>query len=495
MNHPLSQLPAPVQRAATLLHEAGEAAWLVGGATRDLLLGRAVKDFDFVIAGDGLRWAQRIADELRGAFVPLDEARRVGRVVVRHEGKPLWIDVASFRGEADQGEGVTLDEDLRLRDFTVNAIALNLLTGEVVDPTGGVADLEAGRLRATGPRALRDDPLRLLRAVRIHATHGLSIPPETERAMRAAASGLGKVAAERTREEWMRLLAPDGAAARVTMLDEVGALKMLLPELIVAKGVTQSAPHSHDVYGHSLLVLDAMEKLLPSSGQSDFWQGELARFAGPMAEHLREEIAHELPRWLLLKHVALLHDVGKPATRTVGNDGRIHYYQHEVVGAEMIVGIMRRMKFAAKAVEYGERIIRHHLRPLHLSSHVPPSDRALYRFFRDVGESGPDIALHSVADQRGKAFAEDRAEVIQVVTRLFEGFFEERERYVQIKPLLNGNEIMELTSQSGPIVGRMLEHLREQQAQGHIRTRAEAERALRGWREPEEKGRKRKGKR
>lgn len=477
-----TQLPTPVQAAARLLQEGGEAAWLVGGATRDVLRGRPVKDFDFVIVGDGLRWARRIANALGGAFVVLDEMRRVGRVVVKHEGKPLWIDVARFRGEADTGDGVSLEEDLRLRDFTVNAIALEPLTGEVVDPTGGVADLQAGILRASSPRVLEADPLRILRAVRLQATHGLTIDPATHALMEAAAPGLARVAAERVREEWLRLLAPEGARARVMLLDEVGALEVILPELMEGKGVTQSPPHSHDVFDHNLLVLEAIEGLWPWQPEGNFWVGPLARFAGPMAAHLQAEIGHDLPRWLLLKHVALLHDIGKPATRTVGTDGRIHFYGHDKVGAEQIAPLMRRMTFSVRAVEVAERVVLHHLRPLGLSQHMPPSHRAIYRFFRDLRDDGPDVALHSIADQRGKAFATDRAEVVAVVEKLLGAYFEEGERYVRPTPLLNGNEIMTLTGASGPLVGKMLEHLREQQAQGRVTTRAEAERAVRAYR-------------
>ncbi|MGH2542148.1 MAG: hypothetical protein ACRDIB_05110, partial [Ardenticatenaceae bacterium] len=323
----LSHLPLPVRRAAEMLHEAGERAWLVGGATRDLLLGRPVKDFDFVIAGDALHWARRIADALGGAFVPLDEERNVGRVVITHDGQPLWIDVARFRAPEGEGDAGTLEADLRLRDFSVNAIAIDPLTGVTVDPTGGIADLREGILRLSGPRAFEDDPLRLLRAVRLHASHDLAISQGTWQAMQGAAPALRGVAAERVREEWLKLLAPRGALARVELLDQIGVLELLLPELVRGKGVHQSPPHSQDVFEHSLLVLDAMERLLPweegrgeagRSEDSGIRQGPYAGYAEQMAAHLRRAVGHELPRWLLLKHVALLHDVGKPVTRSVG---------------------------------------------------------------------------------------------------------------------------------------------------------------------------------
>ncbi len=490
-----SQFPDPIQHTVRLFEESGEAAWLVGGATRDLLLGREVKDWDFVIGGDGLSWARRIANELGGAFVALDEEREVGRAVVRHEGKTLWIDVARFRDEANQGGGSSLEGDLRLRDFTANAIALDPLTDKITDPTGGRADLEARQLRAAGPRSFQDDPLRVLRAVRLQATRGLVIEEETLELMRAAAPLLVQVAVERVREEWLKLLAPFGAMERVSLLDELGVVDVLLPELARCKGVTQSLPHSHDVYGHSLLVLEAMEQLWPWLDEDTFWQGKLAAHAAAMAEHLRQELAHEMPRWLLLKHVALLHDVGKPATRTVGDDGRIHFYKHDAVGARIIEEQMRHWKFPTRAVEYGVRVVFQHLRPLQLSNNLPPSDRAVYRYFRDMGDDGPDVALHSVADQRGKTFASDRSEVLAVVVRLLEAYFEQPERYVRPTPLLDGHEIMKISELRGPAIGEALELLREQQAQGRVRTQAQAEALIRGFKPGSTKPKRKGGKR
>ncbi|MGB0387014.1 MAG: CCA tRNA nucleotidyltransferase [Ardenticatenaceae bacterium] len=499
-----TELPAPVQRAAQLLHEANEPAWLVGGATRDLFMGQPVKDFDFVIAGDGVKWARRLANTLKGAFVALDTERRVGRVVVRDKGKLLWLDVAAFRGEDDRGEGVSLEEDLRLRDFTINAIALDLLTGDIVDPTGGVADLNARILRATGAQTFYNDPLRILRAVRQHATHNLSITPDTRQAMQRAVQGLTKIAMERVREEWMKLLAPAGAKARVEMLDELGVIALLLPELAACKGITQSPPHSHNVFGHQLLVLHATETLWPWNGRtsippehsegssegrtgaspaSSFWRGDLAQFAEPMSKHLQQEMAHDLPRWQLLKHVALLHDIGKPATRSVGKDGRIHFYKHEVVGTDMIRDLMQRMKFSSKCVQYAEQLVLQHMRPLSIAARIPPRNRTIYRFFRDTGNAGPDIALHSIADQRGKAFATDRPEVVAAVTHLLKAYFTQSERFVRPKPLLNGHDVMRIAGVKGPAVGKILEMLREQQAQGNIQSKEEAEKMVREWEE------------
>lgn len=467
-------LPSPIAEAIRLLNAAQQPAWLVGGVVRDWLLERPIKDFDIVLAGDGLQWARRLSRELNGSFVLLDEERKVGRVVLSHKGKPLWLDVASFRGPNDKGDGTSLEEDLHLRDYTVNAIALDPATQTLVDPTGGVAHLAARELHPASPQSLSDDPLRILRGVRILATHHFTIPDSTLSRMQQAVPGLATIAMERVREEWLRLLAPPNATERVRLLDRIGVFDVLLPELIACKGVTQSAPHAHDVYDHQLLALTAVEKLLLPD--DPIWQEErLSRFHALVVSHLEQEVAFEIPRWLLLKHVVLLHDIGKPDTRSIGKDGRIHFYSHDDVGAKQMKPLMMRWKFPSKAVEYATDMVLYHLRPLQFTNHLPPRSRTIYRFFRTTGDLGVDLGIHTIADQRGKAFAEDRDAVIQVVKFLWAAYFDEPERFVRVTPLLNGHEVMEFTGIQGKQVGELLEGLKEQQAQGIIKTKDEAE--------------------
>lgn len=474
MTIPPLHLPHPISDAIRIVAAQQQPVWLVGGSVRDLLLERPVKDFDLVMAGDGLQWGRRLARELKGSFVVLDEERKVGRVVLSHEDKPLWMDIATFRGVEDKGDGTSLEEDLRLRDFTVNAIAIDPINHAIVDPTGGVAHLRALELHPPSPHSFTDDPLRILRGVRLQATHQFAIPATTHLLMQQAVGGLATIAMERIREEWLRLLAPSGATERVRLLDELGVLDLILPELRDCKAVTQSLPHSHDVFEHQLLVLTATEKLLTE--QDPLWQsGILARFHSLVVAHLEREIAHELPRWLLLKHVALLHDIGKASTRTVGADGRIHFYTHDSVGAKMIEPLMVRWKFPAKAVAYATDMVYYHLRPLNFTNHLPPRSRTIYGFYRDVGDLGVDIGVHTIADQRGKAFADDRTAVMEVVKYLWAAYFDEPERFVKVTPLLNGHEVMALTGLTGKRIGELLEQLKEQQAQQRITTKAAAE--------------------
>ncbi|HBY94287.1 MAG TPA: hypothetical protein DEP84_10045, partial [Chloroflexi bacterium] len=289
-------------------------------------------------------------------------------------------------------------------------------------------------------------------------------------------------------------VAPAGAAGRVRLVEALGLLAHLLPELLLGQGVTQSPPHLLDVYEHNLAVLAAVEELLPTidleypsfdlarSPGSYLWteNGVLAPWRERMAEHLAVEVSHEQPRWLLLKLAALLHDVGKPATRTVGDDGRIHFYRHETVGAEMVRAILRRLRMPQKSVVWVGRIVANHLRPLQLSHRLPATRRAVYRYFRVTRNSGPDVALLSIADQRGKVFAQDRAPVGAVAQQLLAAYFDEYETFVAVQPLLSGREIIALTGiEPGPRIGELIERLKEAQARGHVRERESAIRYLR----------------
>lgn len=470
-----------VVRAAEHLDVAGIAAWLVGGGVRDAALGRPLHDIDIAVAGDGLTIARRLARHLDGAFVALDEERRVGRIVLRDADHPLYLDIATLRGS----DGADIEADLWLRDFTMNAIGLSLADGTLLDPTGGIADIAARQVRAVNDGVFHDDPLRMLRGLRQAGQLGFAVVPETLAQMRRDAPLITRPAAERVRDELMALLAPAGAAARVRQLDDLGLLAPLLPEIVTGKGVTQSLPHTFDVFEHNLAVLDAIENVIapfpggrePEGNTPTLWQpgDPLVPWRDEIASHLAEHIAHEQPRGLLLKLTALLHDVGKPRTRTVGDDGRIHFYRHDEVGARMAEKILQRLKFPGRSVGHVTRIIAAHLRPLHLSQKLPASRRALYRFFRDTGDVGPDVALLSIADQRGKLFAEDRAAVIAVVQQVLGAYFEEREALVTVTPLLSGHEVMEVGGLApGPRVGQILERLREAQALGQVRHRGEA---------------------
>jgi poly(A) polymerase len=243
----------------------GLTIYLVGGAVRDALVSHPTHDLDFALAGEAIKTARQVADMLphigngsilKADFYPLDAERDTGRVIVTNEdGTRTVMDFATFRGP-------DLESDLGGRDFTLNAIALNLRDNSLFDPLGGAMDLKEKRLRACSPSAFMDDPVRILRGIRLAAKYGFQILPETRSAMKEAAGGLEKVSPERLRDELCRILDGPQPAACIRALDMLGALETVLPELSGLKGVEQRPPHVHDVWNHTLAVVSHLETIL-----------------------------------------------------------------------------------------------------------------------------------------------------------------------------------------------------------------------------------------
>ncbi len=457
--------------------------YLVGGRVRDALLGRPTLDTDLVVPAGAAELARDIADALDGTLVVLDEGRDIARVVWRHGGAVL--DVA-------RQVGGSLAADLAQRDLTVNALAVPLAqaaspTAEaVIDPTGGLADLASRQLRMTSPAALDADPLRLLRVPRLAAELAFAIEPATRAAIVARADRIAEPAAERVREELLRLLAAPAAAANVADLDALGLLTPLLPELAAGRGQVQSPPHSQDVLGHSLTVLDGAEALqhyitppgfetTPSPAGRELppaWRELLTPRRTDLARHMGQDLGGR-PRWVAWRLAALLHDVGKPATATTDPDtGRIRFLRHETVGAEMCRQLGHRLRLGGQVTDYLARVVRNHLRPLLLAAEGTPSRRAVYRFYRSAGDTGADTVLLALADNLAKAAQDDPGHLAATAERLLDAWFEARSVVVSPTPLVTGHELIEaLGLTPGPEVGRLLALLREAQAAGEVADR------------------------
>ncbi len=477
----------PWQVVRRLARERGVRVWPVGGAVRDALLERPVHDWDFAVDRDALRLAQTVADALGGAYFPLDAERGAGRVVLTAANAArLELDFAALRG-------ANLEADLLARDLTVNALALDE-TGTLIDPTGGKADLEAKRVRATSERAFQNDPMRLLRAVRMEAELNFEIEPQTAAWIRRDAPLLALSSAERIRDEFMRVLAVQGAATHLQRLDDFGLLSRVVPELESLKGVTQSPPHHFDVWRHTLLTVDTVEEVVAAvtrrevrpralAGVPTTAWGDLARVLGQFADdviaHLAIEVSSGRDRALLLRLAALLHDVGKPETRSQDEDGRIHFYNHEPVGARLADARLQKLRFSRDEVKRMHVMVREHLRPAHLARTEQVTRRAVYRYFRATGDAGVEVVLLSLADHLatwGPDLQEHHwARQLAAAETLLTHYFERREETVSPPPLVTGHDLMaELGLDPGAEIGRLLEALREAQAAGEVKTQDEA---------------------
>jgi tRNA nucleotidyltransferase/poly(A) polymerase len=477
--------------------------YLVGGAVRDAFLGRSTHDLDFTLQGGAIKLARRVADKLKADFYPLDPERDTGRVVLTEEdGSHTFLDFASFRGTSasmDPGQG--LETDLTGRDFTVNAIALNLLDNTIHDPLSGIVDLKEKRLRACAPGSIKDDPLRILRAIRLAAAYGFHILPETRRMMKDAAGLLENVSSERLRDELFRILDGPRPEACIRSLEVLGTLEKILPELVSLKGVEQIPPHVHDVWEHTLSVVGHLEKILavlePESGvesfienrnPSDWFSGllmlKIGRYRQDLSRSLSVPLVNGRTLRSLLFMAALYHDAAKPQTREMGEAGKYRFWGHDQQGAELAAKRARLLALSNEEIRLLDTIIRGHMRILFLTNRLlqenkPPSRRAIYRFFRDLGPAGVELCLLALADLRGtyeQTLPQNTWEAcLEVVRMMLEAWFEKREREVAPVPLVDGDDLInEFALKPGPQIGRLIETIREAQAVGEISTREQA---------------------
>lgn len=473
-----TQLPEIVQRVNAALPP-GQEIYLVGGAVRDLLLGRQVKDFDFLVPENAIQIGRRVANALGTGFYPLDVSRDFGRVLIGEGSNRLILDFIRFQGN-------DLDEDLMARDLSINAIAIDLRQPDaLLDPCGGVGDLLAHRVKACSPTSFSSDPVRIIRAVRMAAAFGMRIEAGTRAQMKAAVSGLPSVSPERLRDEFFKLLAVPKPGTSIRALDLLGALEVIFPEIKPLRKLEQPSPHAFDVWNHILQVLKRLDQILEllgdgvgAEGAGDMQSGliaqKLGRYRKQFNEHLEIELVPDHSRLALLYFATLFHDVGKGTTQSRDETGRIHFYDHENVGAAMVAERGRALHLSNDESEVLERIIKHHGRPYLLTKEsAPPRRRAIYRFFRDTGSTGIEICLLSLADFMGKFDAQvpqdELGKHLDTLRTLLEAYFEHANEQVSPPILVNGEDLMrELGLKPGPKIGELLEAVREAQAAGEV---------------------------
>lgn len=432
-----------LEHLRSFFREKGIPAYLVGGYLRDRLLGRESHDLDVAIAQEAIPLAKELAGILGGAFFALDPERDVGRIVLTAENSKYLIDIARLRGK--------VEDDLARRDFTIDALAQTLIQPEspLIDPYGGQKDLGERLVRTISPQALTEDPLRLLRAVRLAAILGFKIEAGTREGMVAAAPLIATVAVERVRDELAHLLLLPYSAPHLRLLHRTSILNAFLPEL----------PPALELIGHSLGTVEALEISLAAAGPP--WV--------EMAEYLEQEIAGGRSRGVILKTVALLHHTAQD------------YSEHppeEAANAKILQDGLTRLAFSTLEVRSGVRILRALPAAWEILEGPDSEPLALYRFFRDAQGVGREALLLALADQasnipgrmRGAEWPvrqEKAATILKLVSQ--------KPEIISPPPLVDGEELLqELGIQPGPKVGQLLEQIREAQVQGRVGSKEEA---------------------
>lgn len=456
-----------VRLLAQLAAGQGLQVYLVGGTVRELLLGRPIHDLDLAVNRETLALAQRLAERLGGTYVLLDEQERSARVV----WQGLELDLTEFRGP-------DLSGDLLRRDFTVNAMAIDLQTlwqekpPPIIDPWGGQADLAAGRLQLLRLENFQKDPLRLLRAFRFAATHGFSLTPELKAAIQTHGPAITSMPGERLHQELFRLLAAPRACAVLREMDALGFLEHIWPELADMKGVRQNGYHHLDVFDHALTAVAQMERVL----------AEPSAFFGQASQYVTD-YSRQDKRPALVKLAALFHDVGKPSTQEYRPDReRYTFYYHDHLGVEIFQGAAARLRFSQEETATVSRLIALHMRPFLLlpdfrQGHL--SHRALARFVKAARPHLAGVFLLAMADSlagQGPLKPPDTEAVLAEFCDAVFLFLKERLEPLEQRPrLLTGDDLIQtLHLQPGPDFRRLLTAVEEAALEGQVGNREEA---------------------
>jgi len=493
----ISSLIVTLDKLYELLSQQNHCGYIVGGFIRDWLLGRQTNDIDIAVNGNAITVAEDVAKDIGGKFVLLDEVNNITRVVVAENEHRWHLDFSAFHGD--------IESDLARRDFTINAMAVELSQfvscqpqasmepqgfaeslrekesqPKLIDPFSGKKDLDNSIVRALNDQIFEADAVRLLRAVRLTAELNFTIAPETESLIRYYCQSISKIPGERVREELLRLLSLPQATQHLKYLDNLGLLLALIPELLQSKGVEQPTVHFWDVFEHSLQTVATIEFLIRENnweyGNEDMLA--IAPWSDTIDAHLSQEISGGSNRKVLLKLGGLLHDIAKPMTKSLDGTCRARFLGHAKQGATMSASILERLRFSNREISVVESLVYHHLRPAQMTNNELPTQRAIYRYFRDTDDAGIDILILALADYLASlgplVSMEGWEKYCQLANYVLIEHDKQQTKILPVKFIDGHDLINNLGLPPGPLIGKLLSMVREAQASGELSTKEEA---------------------
>lgn len=438
--------------------------YLVGGAVRDRLMGRAVKDIDLMTARPH-DFGRRLAGIHNAALVPFVKKIDAPCYRVVNRANPNdFLDLVPIHGGS-------VAADLARRDFTINAMAMEVgpggRFGRLIDPVGGQDDIEGRRLRMTTTGVFSADPLRILRAVRFSGEFGFTVEPGTLSQMQSAMPALAGVSGERVWSEMRTILSRNDSRARVRLMDRLGVFATLFPETVAMRGCTQNAYHHLDVWDHCLETMAACEIIV----------GDIEKCFGESAPMVRQCL-DEGERRVILKLAALFHDIGKPgARRTEEGTGKIIFYGHDRDGARKSVAIADRLRLSARQRDLLALLIEHHMHVLFLAK-PQVREKTVLRWFRRLGDATIPLMILSMADvQAGRGPAtppEARVRHRAWAAATVDAYCSTIRKAISEKSFINGNDLIALGMRPGPELGRILSAVRTLQDTRTVSSRKEA---------------------
>lgn len=457
-----------ISEVCACISACGVKGYLVGGLLRDLALNRgSAKDYDFVVSGMAGEVAGLAAGRLGGSFFLLDRETGAYRVVIKRGTAVVTLDFSLIRG-------LSIEDDLKARDFTVNAMAVDLSAfsqgrAVVIDPSNGLGDASASVLRTTGEGAFVEDPLRCVRAVRLSHCCGIEIEPATMAFARGAAGLLKRTAAERIREELIQIFECRRSSKAISRLYELGIMDVIAPALSGWKDIG-----GYDLLGHSLATLDEADRLLDEFSAGTFishneeLRAFIARRIGPISMDV------------FFRACAFLHDIGKPLA--IGREsGRLRFIGHDSAGAVLVKDMLLGLRFSKAFSSAVSGVIKNHHRVFMLLLLPERSPRAKAHFFRaSGGSSGVTLLLLALADARATSGRRDPA--LEALISEMLGFYYSVYLKKRPRPILTGDEVMRIFSLAeGKAVGEALRAVSRGVEEGAIKTRKDAVSYLGRW--------------
>ncbi len=472
MNQPPRDSKDLMDRIVKVLDADIGGTYCVGGYVRDAHIGRNSKDIDLIFPNETLlKKVNKLVEVFKCSFFVMDEKRGYYRLLVPSlDSLDFTIDIVPV--------GKSIEENLASRDFTINSIALPLinhrLLTEIIDPFDGATDIIKRTIRQVTPHVFEDDPLRMLRAVRLSNELEFTIDKQTQHEIKAHSNLLQNVSQERCRDEFINMMNLNNSVSILKTLDTYRLLIQLFPDLELARGVSQPDQHYWDVFNHSIETVGFFERIAVRQLRDNDEKLSRIPWVDFIEDYFDEKIGSGRSRLVLTKIAALLHDIAKPSTKKTDSTGKTRFLGHPEQGAEMAKSLMSRLKFSNREINFVTLIIEQHLRPMQLSNNLEkPSKRAIFRFKRDAKDALFSVLYLSIADYlaaKGPKLRDDswdrRVEYCQWV--LSDLIVREDNDHVE-PPLITGNDLISsLELAPGPLIGLLLDEIHEAIAIGDI---------------------------
>ena len=434
-------------------------AYIVGGFVRDILMNKKSPDRDLILCNcDVEKFSQELADKLNAHFIELDPINKIYRIVL--ENKIDYIDI-TMPIEND------FEKDIKRRDLTINAIAYNLKTSEIVDLVGGINDIKNKKIKGISEKNFEDDPLRLLRIFRFYAKTGFEIDESLIQLSKKLYKRINEPAKERVTVELLKMFEGKYCDLALLKLDECGLLEEIFP---IYKEVKKIPPNSHH-------HLDLIHHLIESVRQVQMIYEKSSEEVKNYLETIKYGSVQELA---FLKLATFLHDIGKPSCWTIEEDTLRHrFIKHDEIGSKLVVPILKDLKFSKKQIQYIQTLIKYHIYPSSLVSAEDVTEKAFMKFYRKMDGYVIDVIILAMADRlsaRGEKITDEIvSKNINGLTKLLNDYLELRKDIKPLEKLLDGRDIMEILKiKQGPQLGEIISALKEAQISGNVTTKKEA---------------------